>query len=565
MKKQTIKQLSKIIMMMMCLTLLIPIVSRANISFAEIGSLTIILTETVNGEQTKPLEGVSFAVYKVNDGTESTEIPTGATPVQTITTNASGTAYFNLIEGAHELGRYLVVQTSAPANVVTRVANFLVDIPMTSTDGTSLTYDVTVNPKNNSVYGTVTLIKVDKTTQTGLAGAKFDLYKKSGENWVSYATDLTTADGVNDKDALNNVLPVGTIKVEGLPAGTYGFIEKSTLDGYILDNKTIYVFTVELDGNGNTLVTNGNIKVENEKPTLTKEITTELKDGSASIGETITYKITSPIPTKVDELATYKMHEKIDDGLTYTAGTVVVKAIKNSDEITLSKDTDYTLTNNGQEFEIVFTDAGKIKLKGNNTVQVTYDAKLNENANIGPDVNETNTTLTYSTTVKSDHTGTNNTTSIKALTAVKPVKTGGFYIKKVDKDGNVIPTGAKFKITTDFFGNGPFIDGVELTTDENGYASYSGLEYGTYYLVETQAPTYVETVDGQEVTKYYNKLNTTIRVTVSDTTYSEANAVEVINRKGFELPATGATGTIVMIVAGLAIITLGVKVTKDKK
>ena len=61
------------------------------------------------------------------------------------------------------------------------------------------------------------------------------------------------------------------------------------------------------------------------------------------------------------------------------------------------------------------------------------------------------------------------------------------------------------------------------------------------------------TKDGQEVTKYYNKLNTTISVTVSDTTYSEANAVEVINRKGFELPATGSTGTIIMIAAGFAI------------
>ena len=203
------------------------------------------------------------------------------------TTGVDGIAYFEDISD----GRYLIVQQSAPANVVTKVANFLIDLPMTINNGKDVTYDVTVNPKNNSVYGEVTLRKVDKITQAGLAGAKFDLYKKSGENWVEYETGLTTADGVNDKDALNNVLPVGTIKVDGLPAGTYGFVEKSTLDGYILDNKTRYEFTVELDGNGNTLVKNGNIQVENEKPTLTKEITTELKDGSASIGETITYKI----------------------------------------------------------------------------------------------------------------------------------------------------------------------------------------------------------------------------------------------------------------------------------
>lgn len=569
MKKQMLKLTSILMIITLVLAAFMPTVKAAPDYSKTEGSLTITKYE-VGDKGQNVLKGVTFDIYKVADEEESTEIPTDADILatkQSKTTGEDGIVTFSGLA----LGRYLVVESEAPSNVVSKIANFLVDIPMTSEDGTELIYDVEVEPKNNTVYGGVVLTKVDATTQEGLAGVEFELQKQNNTTWEKYGETLATADGENDTNAEGTVLEKGKIEVAGLPAGSYRFVENTTLDGYILDNKTTYEFTVSLNSDGTTLVEPNNFIVTNEKPTLTKTITSSLVNGSTNIGNTVTYKIESDIPSMVDELVTFKYDETIDAGLDYTENTVKVEAFDASDvktELTLG--TDYTLTVAQDEatFELVFTDAGKEKLALNKKVSITYDAVLDTDADATTVGNNTNTVLTYSAEVNEDYKGTVNTPTTETLSADVKVYTSGLYIKKVDSSNAVIPTGATFKIATseDNAKNGIYIDGIELTTGQNGLASHKGLAYGTYWLVETKAPTYTVTnSEGQEETKSYNLLRKPVEITIDNTTYSENEAIEVINRKGFELPATGAAGTIFISILGLIIITAGVKVYKGKK
>ena len=516
------------------------------------------------------LEGVTFDIYKVDDDETSIELPTDSTILatkQSKTTDENGIVTFSNLE----LGRYLVVESDAPSNVVSKIANFLVDIPMTSDDGTSLIYDVEVSPKNNTVYGGVVLQKVDAETNEGLADVEFELQKLDGTKWIKYGETLATADGTTDLDATGNVLEKGKVEVTGLPAGSYRFVEKTTLAGYILDNKTTYEFNVSLGDDGKTVVDNSLIIVKNEKPTLSKEITSTLTEGSVNLGDTVSYKIGTPIPSMVDELVTYKFNETIDAGLDYTENTLKVTAINSTGAKTeLTLGTDYTLNvaTDEAEFEIIFTDAGKTILASNENLEVVYDAVLDMDSDATTLGNNTNTVLTYSTIVKEDYTGIESTETTNTLTADTPVYTGGLYIKKVDNENNIIPTGATFKVATNEENakNGVYIDGIELITGTNGLVSYKGLAYGTYWLVETKAPTYNETnSEGETVEKNYNLLRKPVEITVNNSTYAENVAIEIINKKGFELPTTGAIGSLIVSGLGVAVIILGVKAYRGKE
>ena len=157
------------------------------------GSITINKYE--GSDTTKPLEGVEFTIYKIakleqttgnttglnleslvtgidkidstttydniknaiDDAIQSKELLPAASPQTTklnSQTNKASVTFNNL-----ELGVYLVVETDAPPQVVNRSANFLVSVPMMNTEGTGWNYNIEANPKNQAVYGGITLIK----------------------------------------------------------------------------------------------------------------------------------------------------------------------------------------------------------------------------------------------------------------------------------------------------------------------------------------------------------------------------------------------------------------------
>ena len=269
-----------------------------------------------------------------------------------------------------------------------------------------------------------------------------------------------------------------------------------------------------------------------DKPTVDKKIVVgeqELKTTSASIGETVTFKLSSSVPNCTG-YTTYIMtfHDTLSKGLTYTDNLVLKIG-----ETTISPD-DYTVTvgeystTNGTKIDIEI----KIKNKDDedqkytfgDAVTVTYTAKLNESGapSGGWSDNPNKVYLEYSNDPNSEDTGRTNEVEVN-------VTTGGFQIvktKNVDT-GYAWLDGAEFRLYRD-----------EACTDEvkmyrNGYTPnppggyywtmgpvymprpeeyegegetipagtpvLTGLKGGTYWLKEVKAPAGYNLVPVKEV------------------------------------------------------------------
>ena len=593
------------------------------------GSLTIVKYETGKpgheGEMVG-LNGVEFKLYKVNDDETSTVEPTTA-PTATATT-ANGQVGANSTDGVASfpdlaLGRYLVVEGNGPESVTESISNFLVDIPTTSTqataignqkgdtqnndaEGTNLVYDVIVYPKNNTVYGKINILKngttkVDGTEQvTQLNGVRFLLQKYNGTSWENYHRRGSTAD--IELLTANG----GEANLTNIPSGTYRFVETdigTANAGYILDNKTGYEFSVRLgseageDPDKTYVVVPGDsgdsveelentITINNEKPTISKTITNVFRSSSnpnkntakdnpnndnttdtaheysGDIGDTVTFRVVADVPKSVADLATYQIKETLSAGLTKSIPSVIITG--------LTSGTDYTIEDPETSFTVTFTEAGKRKLANMDSIVMTYNATINSEADATGTGNTSTSELKYSNIVATNYNGDANpeastSTSTATATATAKVYTGGFYIHKVNASNQPITgSSAIFKISN-LQNDATFLkdtngNEITLTTDPTtGAVSYKGLTYGTYYLVEVQAP--IDTTDG----KSYNLLNKSVEFTVGATTYDDANAYDVVNKKGTILPTTGGIGAVLLVVLGITLVATGVIVNKKSE
>lgn len=600
------------------------------------GSITI---NKYEGDDTnKPLAGVEFTIYKIAD------LEQGSNPVElkyksligdnvTITSdtkyndiksvvdakvadrsltgtsqktemkNGKATAEFTNLD----LGVYLVEETKAPSQVVNKTANFLVSVPMTNEDGDDWVYDIIANPKNETVYGGITLIKKGKTikvngseTEETLKNVSFELQKKETTGWTKVDEYKTNGSGV--------------INVTGLAPATYRFIETNlggTDDnkGYILDGKTAYEFTVQTNGKiqvGTTEVSeSATITVYNEKPSLEKSV--ENANGSydndtdASVGDTVTWKVEASVPSNVNELKTYKLTDKMSDALTWENKAKANLEITTNNSTTLEASTDYTLTvpednTTGGTWTIEFTEAGKTKLATSNVkvITVTFNTKLNENAIIGSEGNLNDAELDYSNAIypteDPDNPNKGNTPGEDKIKDQAIVYSFQMNVLKVDGKTNAKLEGVKFDLYSytgaktnpteaDLKGSDGKRIAKDLTTDGEGKIQKTGLKKGTYYLVETQT---VKTKDGKKYNllkepvkveikvDYVTETETTIdkdtngnviaATTVKNKTFKGGDTgsagtftVTVKNYTGFDLPITGGMGTVLFSIAGFAL------------
>lgn len=594
------------------------------------GSITINKYEGEAGNTSKPLEGVTFTIYKVANLEQSSSDPvelkykslitgvditsetkyeenkTFANAVNKAieenrlgeaahnTTNASGQVKFENLS----LGVYLVVETDAPSQVVNKTANFLVSVPMTNDDGDDWVYDITANPKNETVYGGIILEKIGKTVKldgnpenTPLEGVGFILQKEDPtEGWKtekSYSTDSN-----------------GKIEVEGLAPAKYRFIETKRGDnnnGYIMDSATTHEFTVTDTGKiivGNAApVASAKITVYNEKPSLEKSV--KNADGSydndtdASVGDTVTWKVEASVPSNVNKLKTYKLTDKMSNALTWEDKTKAGLKITTDNNTTLTENTDYTLTvpednTEGGTWTIEFTEAGKTKLADSHVkvITVTFNTKLNKNAIIGSKGNLNDAELDYSNAIYPTEDPDNpKQPGEDKITDQAIVYSFQMNVLKVDgKTSDPLKdvkfdlysyTGAETNPTeANLKGSAGKLIEQDLTTDGNGKLQKTGLKNGTYYLVETKTGEKYnllkEPVKVEITVKYTTKTETTIekdkngnvtnKTTVSTDTFTGGDSgsagtftVTVKNYKGFELPTTGGMGTVLFSIAGFAL------------
>lgn len=370
---------------------------------------------------------------------------------------------------------------------------------------------------------------------------------------IAYAqADDTKITATAAKTATDNNAPLA---FEGLPLGYY--LVDSTLGALCALTTT------------NTQAT---VIEKNAVPVLDKKVkegTEWLGQNDVNLGGTVEFCATITVQGFAKG---YVMHDQMDDGLSFGA---VSKITLNGDADAnlVPADGNYSVDTapaDAHNFDIVFTDTFCESLKSGDQIAVYYTATLNENAVVKEPENN-NAHLEYRDYSGIIHTTTDSNT--KTYTWEIPV------LKYENGDTNKPLAEAKFILyrteTTDKDGKKIYSDPVEyntsaaantyvaaaggtvteITTDKTGRFKLEGLDAGTYYLKETEAPA------------GYNRLGTAVTLIVGhdgridvdekndDNTVKYASEVQVENKSGTELPSTGGTGTAVFYALG-SILTL---------
>lgn len=558
--------------------------------------------------------------YTKNSTTGAITVNSGATKVATVTTTTTETDKGVAKKDGLALGLYLVVETKAPDKVTSPADPFLVSVPMTRIADNDTTnkltdwiYDVHVYPKNSTTYGQVTIEKKGYTgggTGVALEGVQFKLQKQNGADW----TDITANDSNGSTYNLTTDIN-GKITIAGLSQGEYRIFEDaysntSANKGYILDAE-YHTFTVQKNGqiqvDGNVSA-NATIQVANHRPDMKKEVYngTEWKqDAQYGVGDTVPYKITIEVPKNIDKLSTFTVTDT-PTGLTDNVSSIEVK----DDTTDLTKNTHYTVADNGNGFTITFTPAEMAAYAGEKLV-ITYTATVSNDAVVGGKGNSNNAKLTYTNKINSDNTPGTTTNTIEDSAVMYSF---GIKVVKTAEDGNTPLLGVVFDLYREAkTGETSIVDaetvkkagldstkswilvksglttnasGIIDTSDSTNATNYThGLANGDYYLVETKTvdgynlltkPVEVKldvtaTTTWQKTNVYDASGNLVKHGTVTKTTFThtsnngdatktELAVAKVINRKGFTLPVTGGFGTLLFSGIGVLLVLAGVGV-----
>ena len=289
------------------------------------------------------------------------------------------------------------------------------------------------------------------------------------------------------------------------------------------------------------------VNIKATYPTITKDV----DDQNVEVGQLVTFTITGQVPDTTGYTTyTYEIKDTMSAGLELdselTEFTVKFGDTPITDVSPIYNDNGFTLTYDMTNYQAY---KGQI-------ITITYKVKVTEEA-IASDTTKNSATLTYSNDPK-DATKTTTTPPVE-----KKVYSSEINVIKVDAKNNETKlAGASFVLKNaagDFY-QAIIIDGkltdIEwvkdqtaatlLVTDETGIVTFGGIENGTYYLVEVDAP------------EGYNKLAkpVTVKVGYSDeegTTLGEVAVShnEIIeNNSGIALPITGGIGTKIFIGIG---------------
>lgn len=441
----------------------------------------------------------------------------------------------------------------------------------------------------------------DKTTE-GTDAGQYVQDLSDGE-LVNFASEALAWYGTNSSsnDGLKSLAKTVTATQDG-----------DTTKGTAVFNDLDVGYYLVFAGSGPAMLVNiprdDECTIKSEFPTVDKKVDTDgdgtfADNGSAQIGDTVTFSLTSAVPDMTG-YATYQFNfvDTLSNGLTFVPSFVAVKI----GGYTLPSGS-YTIeTSAGEGSNILKVNIANLidvveQLNGQNPqvpvepgtpIVVTYQAVINENALMAnPATNEAK--VEYSNDPSADTTGTSNPDTSKVYTYAINV-----HKWSVGNGENNYLAGAKFVLSTsettpsgpDYGNDDGIIKLVELTggtttsyrvakpdeegataeftTEANSLIHIDGLEAGTYYLHEIKAP------------EDYNQLKAPIKIEISvenndydnpiykinDTQNSEKDiTVKVENKKGLEFPETGGIGTIGLTVLGVGVILLGVLAPRKKK
>lgn len=406
------------------------------------------------------------------------------------------------------------------------------------------------------------------------------------DNVLKFTSTATPVSGDTDKTK-------GTATFSGLTAGYYLVFPEGGSTGDNIRGTDAILVNVPKNGG----VTEQTIK--SAFPTVDKKVqTTEggnpTDNGTAQVGDTVTFKLTAKVPDMTDyDKYTFKFIDKLSDGLEFVADSVEVNIANN--KITAGANTySATYEDTTKTLTVAFDDLknvvknGTDKVATDDEIVVTYKAKITKDA-VTTNPAKNTVYLEYSNNPGTNELGKSNPDESKVYTY--DINIFKFY--KGEENAETALANATFKLTASEESTSEAIklvaeaDGktyhvadakeledtsvtkvTEVTTGADGKITIKGLKAGTYYLHETIAPT------------GYNKLKKPIEIKIDVTnndytkpsytvngTPNKANdsTIKVENVKGVMLPETGSIGTIGLTALGVAVVLLGVFAPRKKK
>lgn len=289
-------------------------------------------------------------------------------------------------------------------------------------------------------------------------------------------------------------------------------------------------------------------------PTIDKTV----DDPNAEVGQLVEFKITGQVPdTTGYNTYTYTISDTMSSGLKFDIEQAQFTVTFKEDTISVEP----TVTENG--FTITF-DMVQYQEYVGEEITITYKALVTEEA-VNSSTTNNSVTLTYSNNPKENTTTTtppievpvysSEINVVKVDTENEELKLSGAsfvlkntenkYYQALDIEGNIITNTTQTQAVVDVNWVDTLEEATLLVTQEEGTITFEGIENGTYYLEEIEAPLGYNKLTGPVTLKIgYNEEGTNLnKVAVS-------HIETVKNNTGTELPKTGGIGTTLFIIIG---------------
>lgn len=413
----------------------------------------------------------------------------------------------------------------------------------------------------------------------------------------------------------------GNYIIEGLPAGYYlvkdSLQEDDNQTGQVLSDYIVQVL--------------GNVTMDPKDsgiPTLEKKVAERSKyqkdEGYGmyyndvadwNIGDSVPFKLIASIPDNIESYDEYKFvfHDTLSNAFTLNQDSIKVFVAEttaaNVEQFAPQDDDLYQVAVDGQSFTLTIPDINQLDAHGNpaNYVIITYSATLNQNAEIGLDGNENTAYLEFSNDPNGDGLGRTAEDTVIVFTyelagtkvdgeTQAALKNAQFVLLNRAKTEAAMVVDGKVKgwvkVATEaaapdvempetyeeWFTLNQQHNGLILTSDENGLFNIAGLDDGTYYLREIQAPAgynlleedvkldiAATTANGQTWNGNAADAFTALTIAVNDGEPQNGVRdtgivnVTVENNGGATLPETGGMGTTLFyIIGGLLVVGAGI-------